>query len=91
MTDQGEDTVEVTKWLNNTISAIVAITFLLLAPSIDYILFCYAPCALLTTVFIVFRYSLSKKQIVSSSSVVIGAIVFWYIFQKRELKRFYEQ
>ena len=65
--------------------------FLLLAPSIDYILFCYAPCVILTTVFCVFRLSLDKKAMITAVAWVFAGIVFFYIFQKRELKRFYEQ
>ena len=91
MVNQGEDIEEIGKWLRGTITVNTGVTFLLLAPSIDYILFGYAPCVILTTVTCVFRLSLDKKAMITVVVWVFAGIVFWYIFQKRELKRFYEQ
>ena len=91
MANQGKDDDEMSLWIRGTVSVITAVTCLLLTPSVNYILFCYAPCALMTTVICIFRYSLERKQIIGIAAWVFASLILWYILQKRELKRFYEQ
>ena len=73
------------------ISTLSVVAILLLAPSIDYVLFCYLPCSVTTLIICVFRYSLDRKLLLNTPLYLLAMVVFWYILQMRELKRFFEQ
>ena len=68
-----------------------SISLLLLAPSIKYVLFCYVPVTLITSSIAVIRHEMDMTIIPYFVLSQILLPSFWYIFQKRELKRFFEQ
>ena len=73
------------------LNALGSVAVLLLTPSIDYILFYYAPCYMITLGICVFRFDLERRVLLNMFGWLIGMVIFWLILQKRELKRFYEQ
>ena len=68
-----------------------SISLLLLAPSIKYVLFCYVPVTQITSSIVVIRHDMDMTIIPGFLLSQILLVSFWYIFQKRELKRFFEQ
>ena len=64
---------------------------LLLTPSIKYIFFVYVPFYLSLTVFCIKRHDAATQHISVAVYAQSLMVTFWYILQKRELKRFYEQ
>ena len=85
-----QDESSIVKWLHNNVNMQIVVNGLLLTPSIEYILFCYAPLCLATTVYCTIRHSLSFWSIQGPALCSIIVFVLWYIFQRRELRRFYE-
>ena len=64
---------------------------LLLAPSFHFVLF-YIGTFSITFSFVVMRYTKEKQELFGFGLLMIMAFVtFWYLFHKRELKRFYQQ
>ena len=63
---------------------------LLLTPSIKYICFCYAPIYNSVIIFSTLRHEIAPQHIVAAIFSQSLLVTFWYILQKRELKRFYE-
>ena len=70
---------------------IASVAIILLSPSIDYILFCFGPCYMITLGICVFHFDLEKSFLFNMFGWLIGITIFWLVLQKRELKRFYEQ
>ena len=69
----------------------VATNIMILTPTISHACFLYLPLYLLTTLFNQFRHSDNKYKIIQAVYASICCLVFWFIYQKRELKRFYEK
>ena len=63
---------------------------LLLTPSIKYICFVYLPVYMILAVFYIKRHETKTQYLAAAYSQGL-VVTFWYILQKRELKRFYEQ
>ena len=91
MKDKGTDEVEIIAWLRAILNLVSSVSMLLLSPSIDYILFCFAPCHVITLVICVFHFDLERSFFFNMFGWFIGITIFWLVLQKRELKRFYEQ
>ena len=70
---------------------ITIFNFLLLAPSIEYVAFCYLPLFLSTVIYSVLKHSLNLKIIIQACEFSLVLAAFWFILQKRELKKFFEQ
>ena len=88
---QGKNSEEIMVWLRPKLNLFSSITILLLTPSIEYLLFCYGLCYIITISFCVLRFKLEGRLILNMFGWLIGILIFWFILQKRELKRFYEQ
>ena len=78
-------------WMRTNMGLFLHVNFLLLAPSIEYICYVYAPLHSTSVIFCVVRHSLEKKVIMGALFTQFALLSFWYILQKRELKRFFEQ
>ena len=70
---------------------ICSVSILLLSPSINYVLFCFAPCYMITLGICVFHFDQEKSFLLNMFGWLIGLTIFWLVLQKRELKRFYEK
>ena len=79
MEDEGKKSVEIMAWLRPIINGLAVIALLLLSPSIDYVLFCYSPCSLITLAICVFRYDLEGRVLINMVGWFIGMTIFWYI------------
>ena len=78
-------------WMKTNMGLFLHVNFLLLAPSIEYISYVYAPLHTTSVIFCVIRHSLEKKIIIGALFTQVALLFFWYILQRRELKRFFEQ
>ena len=64
---------------------------MLLCPSFAYISLCYWPLYYIALIWHSWKYQLDRKQLVFGAYISIISLVLWFIFQRRELKRFYER
>ena len=87
----GDKEVPVTGMLSKICNGFAVYT-LLLAPTIWHVLLIYTPCFILSIIFFINRHSEFEELFIGVAFyMILVLITFWYIFQKRELKRFYQQ
>ena len=79
------------EWGRQFMLGTVATNLLLLTPSISYGCFLYLPFHYLSILIMTIRDDVEKGQLIQAAYASVSCIVFWYIYQKRELKRFFEQ
>ena len=67
---------------------------LMLAPSLSYVTMCYLPVYIINVVFLVITYvppeaALLVAYIAREVTIAALGLPVWYLFQKRELTRFF--
>ena len=89
--DDTDEEVPVIGMLSKICSSF-GIYVLLLAPSIWHVVLVYVPGFIIMIIHFIHRHSeFEDLFIIVAFYMIIVLVTFWYIFQRRELKRFYQQ
>ena len=86
-----ESKIETFQWGRVFMLVTVATNIMLLTPTISHGFLLYLPLHVLTILFMYIRQSVKKAELTQAAYACTCLVVFWYIYQKRELKRFYEK